>query len=117
MRDRACGDELLEGGPCAFEEALAGLGQADAARCAYEEGCADARLKCAYRLADGRWSHAEFRGRFAKTAVPGNAQEGLYAVERAFSDCEVPLHNPSTLSRIVERGKRSYISVANQEHR
>src|SRR5260221_3410594 len=117
MRDRACGDELLEGGLCAFEEALAGLGQADTARCAYEERCADARLKCAYRLAHGRWSHAEFRGRFAKTAVLGNAQERLYAVERALPDCEVPLHNPSTLSRIVDRGKRSYIQLANPQSR
>src|SRR6266567_3348136 len=100
MRERARGDELFEGGLCAFEETLTGLGQADTARRAYEERCADARLECTYRLADGRWSNAKFRGRFAKTAVPGNAQECLYAVERAFSDCEVPLHNPSTLSRI-----------------
>src|SRR5258705_13902499 len=103
MRDRARGDELLEGGLCAFEEAFAGLGQADTARCAYEERNADARLKCAYRLAHGRWSHAEFRSRFAKTAVPGNAQERLHGVERTLPDCEVLLHSPSTLSRMVAR--------------
>jgi hypothetical protein len=39
--------------------------------------------------------------------VLGNAQERLNAVERALPDCEVLLHNPSTLSRIVDRGKRS----------
>jgi hypothetical protein len=39
--------------------------------------------------------------------VLGNAQERLYAVERALPDCEVPLHTPSTLSRIVDCGKRS----------
>jgi len=30
-----------------------------------------------------RWRHAEFCRRFAKTAVPGDAQERLDAVERA----------------------------------
>jgi hypothetical protein len=34
-------------------------------------------------LAVRRWSHPEFRSRSAKTAVPSNAQERLYAVERA----------------------------------
>jgi hypothetical protein len=38
-----------------------------------------------------------------------NAQERLHAVERAFPDCEVLLHDPSTLSRIVACEKRSYI--------
>src|SRR5690349_18791640 len=117
MRDRARGDELLEGGLCAFEEAFAGLGQADTARCANEQRRADARLKCAYRLAHGRWGHAEFCSCFAKTAVLRNAQEHLHAVERTLPDCEVLLHGPSTLSRIVARGKRAYIRAASREHR
>jgi hypothetical protein len=39
-----------------------------------------------------------------------NAQERLYAVERALPDCEVLLHTLPTLSRIVARRKRSYVS-------
>jgi hypothetical protein len=104
-RDLACSDEFLEGGLCTRQEAFAGLGQADAARRAYEERGADARLECAYRLTDRRWSHPEIRGRPAKIAVLGNAQERLHAIERALPDCEVLLHSPSTLSRIVHRGK------------
>jgi hypothetical protein len=46
--------------------------------------------------------------------VLGNAQERLHAVERALPDCEVLLHAPSTLSRIVVRRKRSYIWPANR---
>jgi hypothetical protein len=46
----------------------------------------------------------------------GNAQERLHAVERAFPHCEVLLHSPSTLSRIVARRKRLYMRIANQEH-
>ena len=115
-RDLACGDELLEGGLGARQKSLAGFGQADAARRADEERRADARLKRAYRLADRRRSHPEFRGRSAKIAVLGDAQERLHAVERAFPDCEVLLHSPSTLSRIVARRKRSYMWIANQEH-
>src|SRR6202011_1012164 len=91
------------------KEPLASFGKADTARCAYEESRADARLKCAYRLANRRWCHPELRGRSAKTAVLGNAQERLHAVERALPDCEVLLHSPSTLSRIVARGKPSYL--------
>ena len=116
-RDLACGDELLEGGLCARKESFARFGQADTARCAYEERCTDARLKRTHRLADRRWSHPEFRGRSAKTAVLGNAQERLHAVERALPYCEVLLHSPSTLSRIVARGKRPYMRLANQESR
>jgi hypothetical protein len=41
--------------------------------------------------------------------VLGNAQKRLHAVERALSYCEVLLHSPSTLSRIVDRGKQSYM--------
>jgi hypothetical protein len=108
-RDLACGDKLLESGPCARVKSFAGFAQADTARRADEECCADTCLEGAYCLAHRRWRHPEFRRRFAKTAVLGNAQERLYAVERALPDCEVPLHNPSTLSRIVARGKRSYI--------
>src|SRR5712664_3893088 len=116
-RNRARGDELLEGGLCARKESFAGFGQAETARRADEKCCADARLKCAYRLADRRWCYPELRGRFAKTAVLGDAQERLYAAERALPDCEVLLHNPSTLSRIVDRGKRSYIQLANPQSR
>jgi hypothetical protein len=73
------------------------------------ERCADARLKCAYRLADRRRGHPELSGRSTKIAVLGNVEERLHAVERALPDCEVLLHTPSILSRIVARGKRLYI--------
>ena len=53
-RGLAGGDEFVEGGRGAFEEALAGLGQADAARRADQERRADARLERAHRLAHGR---------------------------------------------------------------
>ena len=86
------------------EEAFAGLGQADAARRADEQRRADARLERAHRLADRRWRHAEIGGRAAEAAVLGDAQECLDAVERAVPDCEVLLHNLSTLSRIVAHG-------------
>jgi hypothetical protein len=102
----ACGDELLEGGLCARKESLPGFGHADTARGADEQHCADARLECAYRLANSRWRHPELRGCSAETAVPGNAQERLHAVERTLPDCEVLLHSPPTLSRIVAQGKR-----------
>ena len=116
-RDLACGDQLLEGGLCARQESFAGFGQADAARRAYEERRADARLERAHRLADRRRRHPEFRGRSAKTAVLGNAQERLHAVERALPDCEVLLHGPSTLSRIVARRKRSHVWAEDHESR
>src|SRR5262249_11714605 len=74
----------------------------------------DASLECTYRLTDRRWRHPQLCGCSAKAAVLGNAQERLHAVERALSDCEVLLHAPSTLSRIVVRGKRSYIWLANR---
>jgi len=86
---------------------LAGFAQADTARRANEECCAEACLKRAYRLADRRWCYPELRGRFAKTAVMGNAQERLYAVQRALPDREALLHSPSTLSRIVAHRKCS----------
>src|SRR5215468_8432395 len=57
-RDRACGDELLEGGLCARKESFAGFGQADAARRAQKERGADARLECSDRLSDRRWTDA-----------------------------------------------------------
>ena len=50
----------------------------------------------------GSWALAAW----LRGALPGNAQERLYAVERALPDCEVLLHSSSTLSRIVTRGKR-----------
>jgi hypothetical protein len=71
-RGPACGDELLEGGPCARKESFAGFGQADTAGRADEQHCADARLECAYRLTSSRWGHPEFRGCSAETAVLGN---------------------------------------------
>jgi hypothetical protein len=40
--------------------------------------------------------------------MPGDAQEGFDAVERAMPDREVLLHDPSTLSRIVARRKWPY---------
>jgi hypothetical protein len=39
--------------------------------------------------------------------VLGNAEECLHAVERTLPDCEVLLHGPSTLSRIVTQRKRA----------
>ena len=59
-RDLARGDQLLEGGLGARQEAFAGFGQADTARGADEERRADARLERAYRLADRRGRHPEF---------------------------------------------------------
>ena len=53
----------------------------------------------------GSWALAAW----LRGALPGNAQERLYAVERALPDCEVPLHTLPTLSRIVARSKRSYL--------
>ena len=108
-RDLACGDKLLERGLCTRPKSFAGLSEADTARGANEKCRADARLEGADRLADRRRRNPEFRRRFAKAAVLGNAEERLDAVERALPDCEVLLHGPSTLSRIVDRGKRSYI--------
>jgi hypothetical protein len=50
-----------------------------------------------------------------EVAVLGNTQECFHALQRALPDCEVTLHSSSTLSRIVARGKRSYISLAKSE--
>jgi hypothetical protein len=94
-RGLACGDDLLECGLRPRQEFFAGLGQADAARRAYEERCAEAHLKRSHRLAHCRRRHPEFRGRFAKVAASGDAEESLHAVERALPDCEVLLHSPS----------------------
>src|SRR5207249_2027015 len=63
------------------------------------------------RLADRRRRHAEFVSCAAKAAVLGDGQERFHAVERALPDCEVLLHSPSTLTRIVARWKRSYITT------
>jgi hypothetical protein len=55
-RDLACGDAFLEGRLCARKELFAGFGQADTARCAYEQRCADVSLKrarTAWLIADG----------------------------------------------------------------
>src|SRR5262249_17786395 len=87
-------DEFLEGGLRSRKESFARLGQSDAARRTNEERRADPRLECAYRLADRRWSDSERRRRSAKTAVLGNAQEGLDAIERALPDCKALLHSP-----------------------
>ena len=53
----------------------------------------------------GSWALAAW----LRGALPGNAQERLYAVERALPDWEVLLHTLPTLSRIVARRKRSYL--------
>src|SRR6204780_193264 len=113
----ACGDELLECGLGARNESFAGFGQADTARGADEERCSYPRLEGADRLADRRRGYPELRGRLAETAVLGDAEERLHAVERALPDCEVLLHGPTTLSWIVAHGKRSYIRVANRTQR
>ena len=57
---------------------------------------------------------AAFPVRLFAIMLMGNAQERLHAVERALPDCEVLLHAPSTLSRIVVRRKWSYICPANR---
>ncbi len=98
MRGLTRGDEFLECGLCTREKPFACFGQSDAAGRAGEERCAEAPLERAHGLAGRRGSDAELTGCFAKTAVPGNAQEGLDAVERALSDCEVLLHGACTLS-------------------
>src|SRR5262249_49877917 len=98
--------ELLKGGLCS-QKSCTSFGQPDTARCAHEECCADARLKGAHRLTDGRRGHPKLSSRSAETAVLSNAQERLDAVERALPDCEVLLHSPSTLSRLVAHEKRS----------
>jgi hypothetical protein len=108
-RNLACSDQLLESGLCAQEKSFAGFGQPDTASRAYEERRADTRLKSTYCLADRRRRHRKLCSGFAKTAVLGNAEERFHAVERALPDCEVLLHGPTTLSRIVAPGKRSYI--------
>lgn len=59
-----------------------------------------------YSLAERRWRHREFRRHFTEIAVLGDAKERLYAVECALPDCEVLLHSPLILSRIVVRGKQ-----------
>ena len=110
----AGGDEFVKGGRSAFEEALAGLGQADAAGGANEQRRPEPRFQRPHRLTDGRRRDAELPRRAAKTAAPGDAQERLHAVERALPDCEVLLHTSSTLSPIVAGGKRSYIWLANR---
>src|SRR5262249_50053198 len=114
--DRARGDEFLEGGPCARKESFASVGQADAARRPDEERRTDARLERAHRLAHRRRSHAELRGRSAKAAVLGDAQERLHAIERAAPDCEALLHTPSILSRIVARGKQGTSDLPIRRH-
>ncbi len=110
-RRLARGDEFLEGGHCPRQEPLAGLGQADAACRADEERRADAALEGPNRLADGRGRHSEFDRRFAKIAMPGNAQKRLDTVERAVSDCEVLLHSLSILYRIAARRKQPHVRV------
>src|SRR5262249_55067227 len=116
-RGFAGGDELLEGGFRAQQEPFAGFGQADAARGADEERCTDARLECAHRLADRRWGHRELRGRSSEISVLGDAEECLHAVECALPDCEVLLHSPSILSRIIACGEAAYIRLASRKER
>jgi len=116
-RGLAGGDELLKGGPGAFEEASTGFGEADAAGRPDEQRRADPRLERADRLAHRRRRDAELGGRAAKAAVLGDAEERLDAVERALPDCEALLHGASRLSRIVVREKRAYIGPANEETR
>src|SRR5262249_11180863 len=112
---RACGSELIERGLGPRQKALAGFSQTNAARRADEQCCADPRLQCPDRLANRRRSNPKIGRSSAKAAVLRNAQERLDAIKRALSDCEVLLHSPSTLSRIVGRWKRSYLPVANPE--
>ena len=104
-RDLACCDQLLEGGLCAREESFARFRKTDATRRARKERRADAGLERAHGLANRRWRHAEFCGRSAKAPMVGNTQKRLDTVERAVPHCEVLLHSPSTLSRIVAREK------------
>src|SRR5215469_5991639 len=109
MRGLACGDELLKRGSCTRNESFARFGHTDTAGCADQERCANACFKCTYCLADCRRSHPEFRGRPPKTAVLGDAQERLHAVEGTSPHCEILLHSSSTLSQIVSRRNRWYL--------
>jgi hypothetical protein len=59
----------------------------------------------------------ELRGCVANTVAPSNAQERLHAVKRTLPDREALLHGPSTLSRLIARGKRPYVWLANQARR
>jgi hypothetical protein len=102
-------DKFLECRHCAREKPLAGPSQADTTRRTDEEHRSEARIECAYRLTDGGRGHSELRGCPPKTAVLGDTQERLHAIEGALPNCEVLLHSLPTLLRIVGRGKRSYI--------
>jgi hypothetical protein len=50
--------QFLEGRLCARKKSFAGFAQADTARGAYEERCANARFEYTHRLADSRRRHA-----------------------------------------------------------
>jgi hypothetical protein len=54
----------------------------------------------------GSWALAAW----LRGALPGNAQERLYAVERALPDCEVLLHTLPTLSR-DSRSQEALVSL------
>jgi hypothetical protein len=66
-------------------------------------------------LATIAWRPGEPQG--LVLSVRANWLANLQAVERILPDCEVLLHSPSILLRIVAQGKRPYITLANQEHR
>ena len=106
----ASGDEFLERGLCTREEAFAGFRQADAARSAYEERCANARLKCAYRLADRRGSHAEFRRR-GKERQARDAAGGLVTFSERESEVLELLRNEFTTKQIAHRLGISPVTV------
>jgi hypothetical protein len=112
LSELACGltggHEFLEGRAGARQETFAGLCETDAARGAREQRSSEARFERAYRLADGRGSHAELGRRAAEIAVLRDFQERLHAVERAFAHREVLLHGVCTSWWIVIRAARSY---------
>jgi len=53
----------------------------------------------------------EFRSRPCENCGAAQRSERRHTVERALPDCEVILHKPWTLPRVVLRGERSYIDL------
>ncbi len=69
------------------DEALAGLGQRDAARGAVEQPHAQARLEPGDRVAQRRRGHAQFDRARAETAAPGDGQDGFEFDQSALVHC------------------------------
>jgi hypothetical protein len=77
----AGGNKFPRRRPGTQPESPARFSQAYTERRADEKSVAKPRLERTHRLVDRGRSHPEVSGRFAKVAVPGNAQKRLHAVE------------------------------------